>query len=255
MGKEFLNNTPRFCLWLKSISPSELKKYYPIYERIERVKEFRSNSKRPQTLKMAKFPYLFGEERQPDTDYLAIPKVSSENRMYIPIGFCSQDIICGDKLFNLPNATFWHFGVITSIMHMTWMKYTCGRLKSDYSYSNTIVYNNFPWPENPTEKQVKTVEEAAQRVLDVRERYLNPIEMKNEELPIANSSIFIAHSSSSIPHCSLADLYDPLTMPPELIKAHQELDKAVDLCYRTQPFPNDTKRIEYLFEFAKEKKR
>jgi len=247
MGKEFLNNIPRYCLWLKTVLPSELQKFNAVYERIERVKKFRINSKRPQTLKMAKFPYLFGEERQPDSDYLAIPKVSSENRMYIPIGFCSQDIICGDKLFNLPNATFWHFGVITSIMHMTWMKYTCGRLKSDYSYSNTIVYNNFPWPENPTEKQVKTVEEAAQRVLDVREKYLNQKrQMSNEELsmeklPIADSSFFI-------PHSSLADLYDPLTMPPDLVKAHQELDKSVDLCYRPQPFQNDTKRIEYLFE-------
>ena len=118
------------------------------------------------------------------------------------------------------------------------MKYTCGRLKSDYSYSNTIVYNNFPWPENPSEKQKKNVEEAAQNVLDVRERFLNPTEnAPSHELTISPSK-----------KASLADLYDPLTMPPALVKAHQELDKAVDLCYRPQPFPNETKRIEFLFE-------
>ena len=147
--------------------------------------------------------------------------MSSENREYVPIGFCTKDIICGDKLFNLPNATSFHFGIITSLMHMTWMRYTCGRLESRYSYSNTIVYNNFPWPENPTDKQKETVEAAAQAVLDAR-------------------AIF--------PGASLADLYDPNTMPPALVKAHQALDKAVDVCYRPQPFINETKRIEFLFE-------
>src|SRR5665647_66587 len=221
MGREFLNNIPRFCLWLKDIQPSELKNHASVYERIERIKKFRSNSKRPQTIKMAQFPSLFGEERQPESNYLAIPKVSSENRNYIPIGFCTKDIICGDKLFNLPNATLWQFGIITSLMHMTWMKYICGRLKSDYSYSNTIVYNNYPWPENPSEKQKEVIEKAAQKVLDVR---------------------------AAFPNSSLADLYNPLTMPPALVKAHNELDKAVDLAYRPQPFINETKRIEFLFE-------
>jgi hypothetical protein len=185
------------------------------------VRIFRSSSKRIQTLKAAKFPSLFGEERHPHSSYLAIPKVSSENRLYVPIAFCDVNIICGDKLFNLPNATLYHFGIITSLMHNTWMRNTCGRLKSDYSYSNTIVYNNFPWPENPTEKQVQAVEAAAQNVLDAR---------------------------SQFPTASLADLYDPNTMPPVLVKAHQALDKAVDLCYRPQPFINETKRIEFLFE-------
>jgi type I restriction-modification system DNA methylase subunit len=221
MGREFLNNIPRYCLWLKDVPTPELKKYSLVYRRVENVKEFRSKSKRPQTLKMAQFPYLFGEERQPSSNYLAIPKVSSENRNYIPIGFCTSDIICGDKLFNLPNATLWHFGVITSLMHMIWMKYTCGRMKSDYSYSNTIVYNNFPWPENVNEKQKNTIEKAAQSVLDARASFSN---------------------------YSLAQLYDSLTMPIALVKAHNELDKAVDLAYRPQPFINETKRIEFLFE-------
>lgn len=221
MGKEFLNNVPRFCLWLKNITPSELKELPLVYERVEKVKIFRGNSKRTQTLKAAKYPTLFGEERHPDSDYLAIPKVSSENREYIPIGFCTKNIICGDKLFNLPDATFFHFGILTSLMHNIWMRYTCGRLESRYSYSNTIVYNNYPWPENPTDKQTKAVEEAAQKVLDTR---------------------------AAFPESSLADLYDPNTMPPALVKAHQLLDKAVDLCYRPQPFANETKRIEFLFE-------
>lgn len=237
MGREFLNNVPRYCLWLKNVSPQELKSHSFVYERIENVKLFRSNSKRNQTYKMSQFPFLFGEERQPNSDYLAIPKVSSENRTYIPIGFCTQEIICGDKLFYLPNATLWHFGIITSLMHMNWMKYTCGRMKSDFSYSNTIVYNNFPWPENPTDKQKVTIQIAAQKVLEVRAEF---------------------------PENSLADLYDPLTMPPALVKAHNELDKAVDLAYRPQPFINETKRIEFLFElydkytaglFVKEKKK
>lgn len=221
MGKEFINNIPRFCIWLKDADLNEIKKSPLLYERIEKVKLFREKSKRVQTLKAAKFPYLFGESRQPNSDYLAIPKVSSENREYIPIGFCTKDIICGDKLFNLPNATLFHFGIITSLMHMTWMRYTCGRLESRYSYSNTIVYNNFPWPENSSEKQISLIEKAAQSVLDAR---------------------------ASFPSSNFAVLYDPITMPPSLVKAHQALDKAVDACYRSQPFVNETKRMEYLFE-------
>jgi hypothetical protein len=221
MGKEFLNNIPRYCLWLKDIDLSELKKYELIYTRIQNVKVFREKSKRVQTLKAAKFPYLFGEIRQPSTNYLAIPKVSSENRIYIPIGFCSKDTICGDKLFFLPSATLFHFGIITSIMHMTWMRYTCGRLESRYSYSNTIVYNNFPWPENISEKQTNAIEKAAQNILDVRAEFTNN---------------------------SLAELYDKYTMPAVLVKAHAQLDKAVDLAYRPQAFTSETKRMEFLFE-------
>ncbi|WP_416438257.1 DNA methyltransferase [Phnomibacter sp. MR] len=221
MGREFLNNIPRYCLWLKDVNPNEWRNIKSIYNRVENVKAFRESSKRIQTKKAAAFPYLFGEERHPKNDYLAIPKVSSENRDYIPIGFLKNNVVCGDKLFNLPNANLYHFGIITSLMHNTWMRYTCGRLKSDYSYSNTIVYNNFPWPLSPTDKQKQAVEAAAQQVLDARAQF---------------------------PEASLADLYDPNTMPPVLVKAHQALDKAVDLCYRPQPFTSETKRIEYLFE-------
>jgi hypothetical protein len=225
MAREFLYNIPRYCLWLKDIPPSSLKKYPLILERVNHVKEFRSKSKRKKTNQMAAFPTLFSEDRQPSDNYLAIPKVTSESRLYIPVGYCSKDIICGDKLFYLPKATMFHFSIISSVMHMAWIRYTCGRLESRYSYSNTIVYNNYPWPKDPSEKNKKAVEAKAQKVLDVRAEF---------------------------PDSSLADLYDPLTMPPALVKAHQALDKAVDLCYRPQPFPNETARIEFLFDLYNE---
>ncbi|WP_276132255.1 class I SAM-dependent DNA methyltransferase [Polluticoccus soli] len=218
---EFINNVQRWCLWLKDVLPSELKKSNATLKRISMVKDYRLKSTRAATRKLADFPFLFGEIRQPETNYLLIPGVSSENRKYIPIGFLSKDVIASDLARTVPNASLFSFGVLTSVMHMAWVKYVCGRLESRFRYSNNIVYNNFPWPENPSEKQKEAVEKAAQEVLDARAQF---------------------------PNASLADLYDPNTMPPALVKAHQALDKAVDLCYRSQPFPNETKRIEYLFE-------
>ena len=150
-----------------------------------------------------------------------IPSTTSENRKYIPIGFFGKNEIAHNSCHIIANGNIYTFGVLHSEMHMAWVKQVCGRLESRFRYSNDIVYNNFPWPENPTDKQIKIVEEKAQNVLDARKEF---------------------------PNSSLADLYDPLTMPPALVKAHQELDKAVDLCYRSQPFPNETKRIEFLFE-------
>ena len=235
-GDDFINSVTRWCIWLKNTPPDEFRNIQDFQDRFKGVKEFREKSTRAGTKKMADLPYLFAEERQPKHDFLLIPKVSSENRKYIPIAYLTKDFIVSDKTFVVPDTTLFHFGTLTSLMHNTWMRFTCGRLKSDYSYSNTIVYNNFPWPENPTDKQTKAVEEAAQAVLDAR---------------------------ASFPDSSLADLYDPNTMPPALVKAHQQLDKAVDLCYRPQPFLNETKRIEFLFElydkytaglFVKEKK-
>ena len=230
-GDELINGNKRYCLWLKDISPIDFNKLPEVVKRIEKVKLARLNSNRPSTQKLAKFPTLFGEIRQPLTNYLAIPEVSSERRIYIPIAFISKEVIASNKLRILPNSTVFHFGILTSLMHMIWMKYTCGRMKSDYSYSNSIVYNNFPWPENPTEKQKEAIEKAAQKVLDVRAGFQN-----------SSPSGRLGGASS------LADLYNPLTMPPELVKAHNELDKAVDLAYRPQPFATETKRIEYLFE-------
>jgi hypothetical protein len=199
------------------------------------VRKLRAGSKKAATRKLADFPSLFGEIRQPDTDYLLIPRVSSERRKYIPIGFFPKEVIVGDTCSTVPNATRYEFGVITSTMHMSWTRQVCGRLKSDYRYSGTIVYNNFPWP-SPTEKQKAAIESAAQDVLDARQIY---------------------------PELSLATLYDPNTMIPELVKAHQKLDKAVEKAYG-RAFANDAERVAYLFElyqglsgelFREEKKR
>lgn len=219
-GDEFLNGRNRWVLYLKNIDPSEIKKMPKVLERIEAVKNYRLESTKIQTREMANFPTLFAEPRQPNSSFLLIPRTSSENRKYIPFGFYSEDFIVNDSCIALPNANSYIFGVLTSQMHMTWVKYVCGRLKSDFRYSNTIVYNNYPFPENVSDKQKQKVETAAQKVLDTRAKY---------------------------PDSSLADLYDPLTMPPDLVKAHQALDKAVDLCYRPQPFVSELNRIEYLF--------
>ncbi|MBD2442742.1 class I SAM-dependent DNA methyltransferase [Dolichospermum sp. FACHB-1091] len=217
---EFLNGKKRWCFWLKDIQPHELKKLPLLSDRVSKVRKMRLSSTKQSTVKWADFPTLFTENRQPDTDYLLVPRVSSENRKYIPIGFFESSVIASDSCITIPNATLYLFGILTSEMHITWVKYVCGRLKSDYRYSNTIVYNNYPFPENVNDKQKQKVEIAAQAVLDTRAKY---------------------------PESSLADLYDPLTMPPDLVKAHQILDKAVDLCYRPQPFVSELNRIEFLF--------
>jgi len=224
-SKELINNLDRYCLWLKIASPTDLRNNPEVIKRINNIKEWRSNSKKAATRKWAEFPTLFMEDRQPDSDYLMIPVVSSERRKYIPIGFFDKEVIANYSAFILPNASIYEFGMITSMMHMAWVKYTCGRLKSDYRYSNKLVYNNYPFPKNINGKHKKAVEDKAQKVLDVRLEF---------------------------PNSSLADLYDPLTMPPKLVKAHQALDKAVDLCYRPQAFTNETSRIEFLFELYNE---
>lgn len=220
-GDEFINNKKRWCIWITNDELTTVKKLKSIQQRVLQTKKFRENSNREATKKLAQTPYLFGEIRQPNTSYIIIPKVSSETRKYIPIGILKPKTIASGSCLIIPNANLYTFGVLTSIMHMSWMKKVCGRMKSDYQYSNSIVYNNFPWPEDPSDKQKEAVEKAAQAVLDWRAQF---------------------------PNASLADLYDPLTMPRVLVTAHLALDKAVDLCYRPQPFINETKRIEYLFE-------
>jgi hypothetical protein len=191
-----------------------------VLARVEKVREMRLASKKIPTQKLASQPTIFGELRQPKTDYLAIPRVSSERRQFIPIGFLDADFIAGDKLQTIENATEYHFGLLSSTMHNAWMRAVCGRMKSDYSYSASIVYNNFPWPE-PTEKQQESIELAAQAVLDARATH---------------------------PNASLADLYDPLTMPANLLKAHQTLDKAVDAAYGYKGATTDAARVALLFE-------
>lgn len=220
-GEEFINNKKRWCIWLADALPTDIKKSKTILDRIKSNKEYRESSNREATRKLSLNPGLFGEIRQPKTSYILIPKVSSENRNYIPIGIIKPNIIASGSCLIIPNASLYVFGVLTSQMHMVWTKNVCGRLESRLQYSASIVYNNYPWPENPSDKQVAVVEEAAQGVLDARAQY---------------------------PDASLADLYDPNTMPLPLVKAHQKLDKVVDRCYRPQPFPDEARRIEYLFE-------
>lgn len=218
---EFLNGHKRWCLWLKKANPSDLKEAKLVTERIENVRKLRADSDRKATQKLAAFPTLFGEDRHPESDYVLIPLHSSESRKYIPLGFFDKNSIANNSCSFIPNATFYHFGILMSSIHMSWVKNTCGRIKSDFRYSNELVYNNYPWPENPSGKQIKAIETAAQKVLAVRAQF---------------------------PKSSLSDLYDPLTMPPALVKAHNELDKAVDLAYRPQPFTSEANRMEFLFE-------
>lgn len=200
---EFLNGKNRYCLWLDGISPKELQGMPLVLERVQLVRDFRLSSKKAATRKQADTPTLFTENRQPSEDYIAIPEVSSGTRRYIPMGFLHPDTICSNKLQILPGASIYHFGVLMSNVHMAWMRTVCGRLKSDYDYSAKIVYNNFPWPV-PTEKQKAKIEQSAQAILDARALY---------------------------PDCSLAVLYNEVTMPPELRKAHQVNDRAVMEAY------------------------
>ena len=167
---EFINNKNRWCLWLKDANLIEIKKVQPIMEAIQKVKFKREQSTREATRKLAETPYLFGEIRQPDKDYLVIPRVSSENRRYIPIGVVKKEVICSDATFIVPNATLYHFGILTSNVHMAWMRAVCGRLEMRYRYSKDIVYNNFPWC-NPTDEQKAKIEKAAQEILNAREKH------------------------------------------------------------------------------------
>lgn len=215
---EFINNRKRYCLWLVDCPPDELRKMPLVMERVNRVREDRLKSTDKGIQHLA--PTRFRETNNPEK-CLVIPVVSSERRKYIPIGFIDKNTISTNRNFIMENASLYHFGVLMSTMHNSWNKSVCGRLKSDYVYSKNIVYNNFPWPENPSEKTIKSIEEKAQKVLDARLEF---------------------------PKSSLADLYDPLTMPPALVKAHNELDKAVDLAYRPQAFTSEANRMVYLFE-------
>ena len=243
-AEEFINNLERWCLWLRDTTPSDLRGMPKVLERVEAVKKVRlgngPNSKGKlaeksppkSTQNLAQTPTLFHVEFVPVKKFMVIPEVSSENRMYVPMGFLSATALASNKLRLLPEATLYEFGVLTSRMHMAWTRYTCGRLKSDFQYSISIVYNNFPWPEiqsnKPTAEQIRAqaaIETAAQAVLDAR---------------------------AAFPDSSLADLYDRLSMPPALTKAHQKLDAAVDKAYELSGgkklYKNDAERVAYLFE-------
>ena len=219
-AEDFINNKLRYCLWLENASPADLRRCPLIMERIANVREMRLNSSKEATRKFADYPTRFMECRQPQTDYLIFPRHSSEKRRYIPIGYVSADIICNDSANVVPSASLFHFGVLTSNVHNAWMRVVCGRLEMRYRYSNTIVYNNFPWCQ-PTDEQKARIEQTAQAILDARAKY---------------------------PDCSLADLYDEVTMPPELRRAHQENDRAVMAAYGFSTKMTESECVAELFK-------
>ena len=219
-ASEFLHGKSRYCLWLKDANPTDIRKSPFIKGRIEKVKIFREASKAEGTRKFAKTPTLFAQIAQPDSSYIAIPKTSSQRREYIPMGFLDESVIASDLLFLIPNATLYNFGVLSSNTHNAWVRIVAGRLKSDYRYSKNIVYNNFPWPVIDDKAKAK-IEKTAQGILDARKLY---------------------------PNSSLADLYDPLTMPIELRKAHEANDKAVLKAYGLKPSASEAEIVQHLFE-------
>jgi hypothetical protein len=222
LGAEgLINGHSRYCLWLAKCGPDVLRKIQPIMKRVQAVRDFRLASTKAATRAKSATASLFTEDRQPDHGrYLAFPRTSSENRRYIPIAYLSAEVIAANDIQMVPDADAYQFGILASAMHMAWTATVTGRLKSDFRYSSKVVYNNFPWPQDATDIQHAKVEEAAQAVLDAREQFSG---------------------------ATLADLYDPISMPPKLAKAHEQLDRAVEKCYRPEPFQSDRQRVEYLF--------
>jgi hypothetical protein len=221
-AEEYLHNIPRWCLWLVNASAEDILDNPGIKSRVQGVRAFRLASKKEPTRRKAEEPTLFAEIRQPKRRYVVVPQHTSENRRYVTFGYFQPSVILHNSCSCIPNATPYDFGVLSSAMHMAWVKVVCGRIKSDYRYSTRLVYNNYPWPQRPNAKQRAAVEAAAQAVLDAREEHL---------------------TKGAI----LADLYDPLAMPAKLVKAHAALDRAVDRCYRAQPFTSERQRVEFLF--------
>lgn len=218
---DFINNTKKqYCLYLEKCPPNEIREISGIYEKVNLVKKYREDSDAETTKILANKPTKYFQSQVPKAQSIVIPVVSSENRKYIPISFMPIGYVYTNALFYIDNANIYHFGILCSNIHNAWLKVICGRLKSDYRYSNTIVYNNFPWC-NPTEEQKAKIERTAQGILDARALY---------------------------PECSLADLYDELTMPPELRKAHQENDKAVMEAYDFRVKDEQTGKLRWLTE-------
>jgi hypothetical protein len=217
---EFLNGIERWCLWLGECPPDQLRRMPECMKRVEAVRQVRLASASAPTQKLAETPTRFHVENIPDKRFLVIPEVSSERRFYIPLGYLDPSVLASNKLRVFPRASFFNFGVLHSLMHMAWTRAVCGRLESRYQYSVNIVYNNFPWP-TPSPAQRTAIEAAAQGVLDARAQFAGS---------------------------TLADLYDPLTMPPVLVKAHHTLDRAVDAAYGVKGFPNEAARVAFLFE-------
>ena len=223
-AREFLNAGERYCIWLENYNPAELQKCPLILERVEKVRELRSNSKRKETKELAKTPTRFGEVRQPDSNYILVPRVSSVNREYIPMAFFDKDKIVSDSCSCVPDAELYDFGILTSKMHMTWVKYVCGKLKGDYRYSPSIVYNNYPFPVNVPDNLREAIGKCAEDIIKIRESY----------------------------DSSLAQLYNPLLMPFDLRKAHDKLDMLVDKAYGKNNFKDDDDRMKLLFDLYNE---
>ena len=221
-SRELINRLPRWCLWLKGVSPVALREMPMVMDRVAKCKEARLASKDPAARKLADTPTLFRETNNPKTA-IVIPEVSSQSRRYVPMDFIDDSVICTNKIQMIPGATLYHFGILTSQMHMAWMRAVCGRMKSDYSYSKDIVYNNFIWPHSSEELRVK-IRAAAQMILDIRKTYFDADE-----------------------RCSLAALYDATAMPPDLVKAHTHLDALVDKAYGLSPSCTDSDRVAHLF--------
>ena len=225
-AEEFIHQKPRYCLWLGDCSPAELRQMPHCMKRIEAVREMRLASSSAGTRKLAERPTRFHVENMPESNFIIIPSVSSERRRYVPMGFMSPNILASNLVLIMPNANLYHFGILESNVHMAWMRVVCGRLKSDYRYSKDVVYNNFPWP-NPSEEQKERIEHTAQAILDARALY---------------------------PDSSLADLYDELTMPAELRRAHQNNDRAVMQAYGfSVKNMTESQCVAELFKLYKEK--
>lgn len=223
-AREFLNNGERYCIWLENYNPAELQRCPLILERVEKVRDLRNKSKRKETQELAKTPTRFGEVRQPDSNYILVPRVSSVNREYIPMAFFDKDKIVSDSCSCVPEAELYDFGILTSKMHMTWVKYVCGKLKGDYRYSPSIVYNNYPFPVDVPPALREAIGKCAEEILNIRENY----------------------------DASLAQLYDPILMPFDLRKAHDRLDAFVDKAYSKDKFETDDDRMKLLFDLYQE---
>jgi hypothetical protein len=265
-SEEFINGTMRWCLWLEGADPIVLRTLPLVLGRVEKVREFRTKSTAAPTRSAAQTPSLFFYRSQPTTDFILIPEVSSERRHYIPIGIAKPWVVPSNKCFVIPTSDLYLFGVLTSAMHMAWMRQVGGRLESRYSYSRTMVYNTFPWPSIDlpiSDRDAFCVREAASRIY--WSSYHEGGEEEDAALPKAKGPTgrlsgdakkkaaveakaqAVLDVRKRYPLATLADLYDPLTMPADLVKAHADLDRAVDQCYRKQPFTSDRQRVEFLF--------
>ena len=249
-SEEFINNKKRWCLWLVGANPADLKKCPLIMERVQKVKEMRLASTKEATRKFADYPTRFMELRQPETDYLLVPRVSSEQRRYIPIGYMPKDVISTDANMVLPNATLYHFGVLTSNVHNAWMRAVAGRLEMRYRYSNTIVYNNFPWPQQFKIDNSKLKMENGKWTLSGEDLLADKKELSivHSQLSIINTAQAILDARAKYPDSSLADLYDETLMPPELRKAHQANDRAVMAAYGFSTKMTESECVAELFK-------